>query len=216
MTTEENYHDRLKGFSPAELPLTLQHAVTTSYILGLQYLWIDSICIVQGTSDWETECPKMGSIYRGSTVTIAAEAAMDSTAGFFQSRNADDPNVPLTCELQYTGSDGASAGPVKLAYPRFRHFYEYNASEMSSVLRLRGWVLQERILSPRTLHFGARQMFWSCNAGFSTSQADLGKTKPSNQDLDKILIRAPVDERATNLKFRGQAPRIGSSRATTV
>jgi Heterokaryon incompatibility protein (HET) len=163
VTTKENYHDRIKGFSLTELPLTLQHAVTTSYILGLQYLWIDSICIIQGTSDWETECPKMGSIYQGSVVTIAAEVATDSMAGFFQSRNADDPNVPLTCELQYTGSDGASTGPVKLAYPRLRHCYEYNASEMSSVLRLRGWVLQERILSPRMLHFGARQMSWSCN-----------------------------------------------------
>ena len=33
---------------------------------------------------------------------------------------------------------------------------------LASPLSGRGWVLQERLLAPRTLHFGREQLFWEC------------------------------------------------------
>lgn len=40
------------------------------------------------------------------------------------------------------------------------HFWEDGVS--SAHLNKRGWVFQERLLSPRTIHFGERQVFWEC------------------------------------------------------
>lgn len=47
-----------------KLPLTFRHAITVTLLLGIKYLWIDSLCIIQdSTSDWEAESAKMGDYY---------------------------------------------------------------------------------------------------------------------------------------------------------
>lgn len=162
VTTRENYESRLKGFGLDELPLTLQHAVQAARKLGIPYLWMDSICIIQDQLDWEQECPKMATVYGSSLVTLAAECAADATAGFLGLRNTEDPNTFLSCLLQFRGLDGSPTGQVRVTYPRLRHAREYATSDPFSVLRTRGWTLQERILSPRILHFGSRHMYWEC------------------------------------------------------
>lgn len=46
-TTEATLGYRMKGITQAELPVTFQNAITVTQALGLEYLWIDSLCIVQ-------------------------------------------------------------------------------------------------------------------------------------------------------------------------
>jgi hypothetical protein len=46
-TTQDNIGQRLKGFSLSELPKTFQDAVKVTRELGVLYLWIDSLCIIQ-------------------------------------------------------------------------------------------------------------------------------------------------------------------------
>ncbi|PQE03115.1 heterokaryon incompatibility protein [Rutstroemia sp. NJR-2017a BVV2] len=59
---------------------TFQNAVQITRALGLRYLWIDSLCIIQDDKDdWQFESAKMANIYLGSCVTIAATASFDST-----------------------------------------------------------------------------------------------------------------------------------------
>ncbi|KAL6354409.1 hypothetical protein LRP88_11740 [Fusarium phalaenopsidis] len=52
-TTADNFHERLNDIPYSELPKTFQHAVITTWNLGVKYLWIDSLCIIQrNASDW--------------------------------------------------------------------------------------------------------------------------------------------------------------------
>ncbi|KAF2181009.1 HET-domain-containing protein, partial [Zopfia rhizophila CBS 207.26] len=45
-TTNDNIKSRLEGFSFSELPKTFRDAVQVTPELGIQYLWIDSLCII--------------------------------------------------------------------------------------------------------------------------------------------------------------------------
>lgn len=68
----------------AALPTTYKDAIITTHKLGLQYIWIDSLCIIQDQlSDWEIEAKDMGRIYKNSEVTIAALKSKDGSGGLF-------------------------------------------------------------------------------------------------------------------------------------
>jgi len=156
VTTSETLNQHLSGLPFATLPQTFKDAVTVTRQLGLQYLWIDALCILQdSTQDWEQQCALMPQIYRDSTVTISAVAAPTSSAGFLSPRrplltgqlHVSNAKVNLNGELSYWGADdNGESGP----------------SPEDSQMKTRGWVFQERLLSRRLLYFGRKQMFWEC------------------------------------------------------
>ncbi|KAH8596374.1 hypothetical protein B0O99DRAFT_510379, partial [Bisporella sp. PMI_857] len=52
--------------------------------LGIQYLWIDALCISQDSKrDWHKESARMGAIYGNSLLNIKASGASDSHDGLF-------------------------------------------------------------------------------------------------------------------------------------
>ena len=56
--------------------------------LGLRFLWIDSLCIIQDSiENWTHESAMIGLVYSNATCNIAATAAEDSSAGCFFERN---------------------------------------------------------------------------------------------------------------------------------
>ena len=64
------------------MPKTFREAVEITRGIGLQYLWIDSLCILQDSADdWNAESTKMGRIYRGASITIFAAAAEGKRLG---------------------------------------------------------------------------------------------------------------------------------------
>lgn len=67
-----------------ELTKTFQDAIQIALSLGLQYLWIDSLCIIQSSpEDWAKESVLMHSVCSGSAINIAAAGAEDGTKGCF-------------------------------------------------------------------------------------------------------------------------------------
>lgn len=70
-TTTANLDNRLEAISEAELSQLFQDAISTTRRLGLQYLWIDSLCILQDShEDWERESVLMGDVYGNADITI--------------------------------------------------------------------------------------------------------------------------------------------------
>ena len=87
MLTKASLSDMSKTIDLASLSQTYQDAIAITRLLGLRYLWIDSLCIVQdSTVDWQTEAANMGDIFKFSFCTIAASSASSNSEGCFFDR----------------------------------------------------------------------------------------------------------------------------------
>ncbi|KAH6648112.1 heterokaryon incompatibility protein-domain-containing protein, partial [Truncatella angustata] len=72
-TTKERLQTLEDGFKASQLPQTLQDAVTVTRSLGVRYLWVDSLCIIQDSEeDKSSELPMMASYYKNAYVTVCA------------------------------------------------------------------------------------------------------------------------------------------------
>jgi hypothetical protein len=82
-TTPQNYQERLKGFSIDNLPRTFRDAIDVVRALGLQFLWIDAVCIIQEDEvDWYKESAMMKDVFSSAYCTIAVDSAKGWTDGF--------------------------------------------------------------------------------------------------------------------------------------
>lgn len=139
-----------------KLPRTFQDAVAVTRSLGLRYLWIDSLCIMQDSKqDWEEQCAEMGRIYKDSYVTLAGTASSGCHDGFLHPR-------PQSHDVTMQLSDNKGQCQVVLSHHGIVASWIHNRPEPDSPLLKRAWVLQERLLSERTLYFGTDKMYLEC------------------------------------------------------
>ncbi|KAL8879771.1 MAG: hypothetical protein Q9198_002681 [Flavoplaca austrocitrina] len=144
----------LNGIVINDLPLTFQDAVNITRNLGYQYLWIDSLCIIQDDpDDWAFESSTMSRVYSNSILTIAALWGNDSHSGCFVERN------PLVAQDCLIGT--WKHGNVIVRSGTYKHTHTLRFLEPKPLL-YRAWVLQERFLSPRTLFYGPWELYWEC------------------------------------------------------
>ncbi|KAI9868469.1 MAG: hypothetical protein M1813_005913 [Trichoglossum hirsutum] len=150
------------GIKIDELPKTVRDAVAITQHFGLQYLWVDALCIIQDDpQDWDREAQSMARVYANAYVNISALGAADTSQGCFMRRPPDRGAVPL----EYYRDDGK-------CYQVFATIV--TQTDMGSEKRdlsgyptsTRAWTLQERMLARRTLHFGTEQMFFECAQDF--------------------------------------------------
>lgn len=130
------------------LPPTFRDALELTSRLGMKYLWIDSLCIVQDdTDDWRREGGKMVTIYSNSNITFAAARSTSSEGGLFN--RMSNGNI---CEIHRADS---------VFSVRIQHTDLVKSHQVSSLpLFERAWVFQERFLSPQVVHFAADELFW--------------------------------------------------------
>jgi hypothetical protein len=151
-TTDRNLRARRNRFSLAELPKTFRDAIRVTRELGIEYLWIDSLCIIQwNEKDWTREAARMGDIFALAYCTIAATSAVDSKAGFL-ARNA---------RTEYVRVQDAAGYQVCIC----THMDDFEKDVEKAELNNRAWVMQERVLAKRTIHFSANQTYWECGIG---------------------------------------------------
>lgn len=93
-TILDSFHAHLEDIPFQILPRTIADAVSCTYQLGLKYLWVDSLCIIQDSrEDKGNEIQKMASIYKNAHVTISAAKVQDSHEGFLERRTRCDPLI---------------------------------------------------------------------------------------------------------------------------
>jgi hypothetical protein len=144
-----------------ELPKTFQDAVIIARRLKYQYqyLWIDSLCIIQDSEDdWRRESAMMGDIYRNASCCIAALSGHDSQAGCFMQRN---PIQYFPCKMGRS-SDHDLVVHLNPEDGRFNHAEGW-FDRKDLPLWTRAWVFQENVLSPRTLNCASNMLFWECH-----------------------------------------------------
>jgi hypothetical protein len=159
-TTTQNLLEHLVSLPWQSIPRTYQDAIRFTRFLGVRYLWIDSLCIVQDDpSDWARESASMYNIYEDSYLTIAATSAADATKGLFIQHERD------SLVLDITGTTSAKIpfrviGLESLWHPDFH--IDLDRDLVLWPLLFRAWVFQERSLSPRVIHFNQYELIWEC------------------------------------------------------
>lgn len=157
---QDNLSDFAQNIEWNELPKTFQDAIFITRMLGVKYLWIDSLCIIQDSLvDWESESANMANIYSNAFCNIAATAAKDARDGCLFNRN---PHLSQVCRLQIHSL------PCSVQPSEDNNLYDlipqgfWIENILEAPLGDRAWVLQEHFLSPRIIHCGKSQLLWEC------------------------------------------------------
>ncbi|KAK4107581.1 HET-domain-containing protein [Canariomyces notabilis] len=186
-TKRDNVDAHMRGIPIANLPATFQQTVEMTHLLGISYLWIDSLCIIQDDAqDWEREASRMGDVYANANLVIAADSSTDDSSGCYttiQERmqvafnllnavgmgNFAILNLPPNGHLFFSQEWMSSS--FDTSNPQRRNTLLYRTNEMGRAfdpiatenLSTRGWTLQERLLAARTLHLTKAQMYRECS-----------------------------------------------------
>ena len=129
--------------------------------LGLRYVWINSFCIVQDDRDeWSAECPKMGAIYGGAYIVIAASLAANGVHGFYKDR-------PAFHRIKFHTKAGHLVKAVvrrKVNHSVWKTGEQFWAAPELPLFD-RAWAFQERLLVRRVVPFIPSELvceFQSC------------------------------------------------------
>lgn len=142
-----------------ELPKTFKDALEFVRSLGLEYVWIDSLCIIQDSElDWLKEAARMSSVYKGSYINIAASGSKDAHGGL--PVNSNGWLCGFRAEVSPSCSNANTKNLLQFEMPFFDHLAMWQ-----SHLSTRAWAFQEKILSPRSIHFCKSGIFWECPRG---------------------------------------------------
>jgi hypothetical protein len=189
-TTKATFQDNIQGISITVLSRSVQDAVVTTRKLGIRYLWVDAICIIQDSpEDKSREIGLMGSVYSMAAITICASNASSAQEGFL------DAQLPvMDFKVPFLLPNGILGSIVILKPSDTIPF----TSPMP--LEKRAWTFQESMLSPRLLIFGRGEVIWVC------------RTRKGNlqfKSLFPISSRVPLPS-----TFHGEAEAFNRSNGT--
>lgn len=183
---EASVTSRMQGFPVSQLSNTFKDAVYIARRLGLQYLWIDSLCIfqdVENREDWERESSKMASVYENAFITIAATSASSGKAGCLGAR-------PIaTHRLEEFRSDSGNSIYVreKLQHEIFDWYRSLILDFSSAPLLHRAWCYQERLLSARVLHLTKCELVWECKTAVKCECGEADKDPQGKPHYSQFL-----------------------------
>lgn len=145
--------DKFKHAIPYDqLPATFKDAVDCTRALNIRYVWIDSLCIIQGKDgDFNEEAERMEDVFSGAYCVLAASRASGQCDGFLGSR-------PWREYITFQRGDEK---PFYICKP----IDDFSHHVLEGTLNRRGWVLQERALARRTIFFTESQTYFECGCG---------------------------------------------------
>ncbi|KAH7193652.1 heterokaryon incompatibility protein-domain-containing protein [Fusarium flagelliforme] len=166
------------------IPATFQDAIRLTNDIGIEYIWIDSLCIIQDSKDdWQAEAARMASVYSQAYVTISATAAQDSAAGLKEQTSM----LGYPCEItpSWTGFENEIPyGPVRIIIRS-----AFCDEILAKPLFRRGWTFQEWILSPATIHVARDQLWWTSASNMKSQGYAANETcEGYNFDVDRNHI----------------------------
>jgi hypothetical protein len=197
-TTHATLDLRKAGIPWASIPCTFQDAMLFTRRLGVRYLWIDSLCIIQEDPiDWGIEAANMAEIYSGAHFTIATANAKDSEDGLFHPLTKKRYVKPLShfsSPLYRPEREKKEEERLVIYVKRLSH---YSHTELIKYrLLTRAWVFQERYLSPRVIYFFKDELAWVCK-----SHQDDESHSPTAYKLRLTVLPLESHERSSQEKI---------------
>ncbi|KAF0323043.1 het domain-containing protein [Colletotrichum asianum] len=177
------------GIDLSSTPQTFKDAVAVTRYLGMRYIWIDSLCIVQDdVLDWEYEAARMGDVYGFAYLVLGASSASDGAKGFLGRRTQVRGSVTVSC----------SASPRKFSKIHYRPVLDHSKALFSAnfdgPLSERGWAFQERALAKRFVSFGEFELQWACRSleDCECDELDLRKSQVGIEGNNSWRFRGSV------------------------
>lgn len=209
LTTERHtLGERKKNIPFGSMSRNFQDAIIITRKLGVQYVWIDSLCIIQGDKqDWEIEAAKMASIYNSAYLVVAATASPDGSGGCLFDRK---PHITINGTTS-TGALFEIHGRETASHEIFgwdvdkdlqRIWDPSNTRDLVNrhlaayPLMSRAWCFQERMLATRMLHYTKNEVVFECASSMS---CECGALEDHEQDPH-------LQARRTVLTRPGQGP----------
>lgn len=165
-STRYTVREHMRRLDVSKLPRNFNDVFQVASTVGINYVWIDSLCIIQDDpEDWNRESALMSQIYRNAyfTLAIAVPPTVPDLGLFRRSDPSEILSERFICPLR----DGSSKEIVVMKTQRETYG--------ESPLIARGWCFQEREISRRILHYTETQVLWECR----TLQASEGLPKGS-------------------------------------
>lgn len=160
-TITSNLDAHLTRIPLTDLPRIFQDAISVTQQLGLRYLWIDSLCIVQDDGDeWRQIAAQMASIYQNSHFVISAVSAPNVHSSLYGSPDAIHRSSEVT--IGHCGGSDTTIQCRRHATHLPGLLDGIGRKEDSLPALSRGWIFQERLLAPRTIYFGPQEISWEC------------------------------------------------------
>ncbi|KAH0444751.1 hypothetical protein CcaCcLH18_00409 [Colletotrichum camelliae] len=184
-----------EGICTDLLPATIRDAINVTHSLGIPYLWVDSMCIVQDSrEDKERELKKMHLVYENCYVAICV-ANRESGDGFLDQTTTNVCGKPLGFQVACTLPDG-QIGTLVISITE--HF-QPNEDEINQ----RAWTLQERLLAPRTLYYtnDPSLLYWDCDSllerhdSQNTTDLELSRSHEWSMGRLRAEVAAPKHHR---------------------
>jgi hypothetical protein len=165
------------GIDYETMPRTFRDAIDVCRQLGIRYLWIDSLCIIQDDEkDWEVESAKMADYYAGAMITLAANAGPTGDYGFFKWQSV--------LESTHISAEPPQSTDASVPQDSERGCIASLSLGRAHPLEYRAWVLQEQTLSRRVLSFNRGEVDWACTEARSNMGPD--------RSLQGLLTQGPV------------------------
>jgi hypothetical protein len=154
----QNMRQMKQGIPRETLPRVFSEAITVCWQLGIRYLWIDCVCICQDSEeDWARESNLMGKIYSHAIINIAATGSVGCDGSLFDA----------TRECPSAGLISWGVVPES-KFVVVENDIEWAKSFMNQPLLRRAWVMQERFLATRIIHFARSELIWECRTTAAT------------------------------------------------
>jgi hypothetical protein len=194
-TTRGNVKQHMSNIDWKELNQIFKDAIAITKRIGCQWIWIDCLCIIQDDElDWKEESSKMADVYSNSFLNVAATFSATSTGSCFSDRkfyhsdqNYFEPRNKAWSTEVLNGGHRPSMGLCVRISHCLSHQHITGDSELlrrqASPLLDRAWVFQERLLAPRTLHFGSSEMTWECNSCLACECGGISETQTPTRGL---------------------------------
>jgi hypothetical protein len=186
ITERKTLAERLADIQWEILPQTFKDTVIICRHLKIRYLWIDSLCVIQGDADdWQIEAAQMGEYYAKAYLTISASAAANPLSGCLVQRD-----IAQYVQLPYTSNEVSDVVHASLAPFKLGDFGNQINILEDEPISARGWTFQERVLSHRTLYYATKQLYFECMTEVCTEDgfhSDDRTLKVDKQEKEELL-----------------------------
>ncbi|TLD16451.1 uncharacterized protein PgNI_00648 [Pyricularia grisea] len=166
-TTRDSHGQNRVSIGVSTIPKTFIDAFQVVRRLGLEYIWIDALCIMQDDPvDWATEAGSMYDIYHNAHVVIASLHGKDANSGLFCKTEPTDKSLQFHLTEFRHGLRRYDLFARRLARS-LDHDVHQDADRTAPIsgpepLLGRAWGLAERLVSARTIYFGKHEVIWEC------------------------------------------------------